>query len=186
MNKNKTKIYLFIIIVIGVILSVFFIMNSKNNELKKENKSLRTEQQKNKNQSQNDKIDDKSEDTFEEDAKWLVKSIYEIYDRTELYQEINESLSEKVSEQIFGDDFDPNGKKNVEEQPEMEREIKNENFYGKYIDDDKYSIILTFDYDLIITDTPEKHYVVVEMEFEKDDNDDWIVTKLEELSIENR
>ena len=175
-----------------VLIGSLAFVNKQKNNFKEENSKIKNKLESLEKDSSNKEIkkpnDLDSDDTFEEDAKWVAKEIYGKTNRKEVYEDVKDSLTKKVVTQLFGEkpeerfsDYEDQENSNV-----VTRTIQNQNFYGKYINENKYSIILTLDLDVKAIEVTEKKFVVLEMNFEKQKNGQWLVSKFEEIAMTNR
>ncbi|TCP24446.1 hypothetical protein EV207_1256 [Scopulibacillus darangshiensis] len=185
-----------IILIIAVVVFIVQIKNVQetNSEIKKENKELKQEivktKEANKVKSQNK--DEQTRDlkdnvnhgdgsnTFESDAHWLTKEIYQSTDRKNLYIAIKPAISDDIRKQLFGDKIP----KHNDEEPSITKRVKDFEFYGKYKNSNKYSSIVTFTLELVGPEVTEKHFVVVNIDMEKK-NGKWLVTKFDEITSRN-
>lgn len=202
---NRTWLIVVAIMAVGFVATTVVLKNDisalqNNNEtLTEENKQLKqqTEQPK---ASNDDAANESSEEkqsgssnessnednnTLQKDLTFVVKSVYEVMDRKDLYDKIGSSLTDKMTKQLFGEkEFEekeqPKDTNEGKTESKTTKEVQNINFYGKYVSDQKYSAVVLFDLHTESGSVSDTESAVVQIEAEEQDGT-WYVTKLEGL-----
>lgn len=181
--RNKMAIILSIVSVL-LIATLFVVYNksvayqeqvvelkSKVSSLESENEMLTI---------QNDVSD---ENTFDEDIKWFVESIYEISDSKALYDEINESITDPVAQKLFGDTLPPE-KSSFSGENTVERKVSDVEIYGDYVMNDEYKALVKSRVSYMYKEEEVLNDVITEVMLLKDSKGVWRVSKFEEKSNE--
>lgn len=146
-------------------------LNSKVSSLESENEMLSIEKE----------VAD--ENTFDEDIKWFVESIYEISDTRALYDEINESVTDAVAQQLFGETLPPEAS-DFSEQVSVDRQVTDVEIYGDYVMNDEYKALVKARVNYMYKEEEEMNTVITEVSLLKDSKDVWRVSKFEEKANE--
>lgn len=171
---------IFIFIILALVLAVVV----KNSQLNKAETSL-SEQDKQvaaleKEIQEQDKEDEKENtDTFDKDLDWFVTNVYESNDPFELYNKVKDSVSEEAMVQLVGEEIP------TSPQPDSDvvtKKVQAVDVFGKYIGEDIYEAVVTFDYEYQYKDTVQKIQKVVQIEL-KDKEGIWFVTNFEEVQL---
>lgn len=203
---NRTWLIVIAIIAVGFVVTTVFLrsdisaLQNENQNLTEENQQLKqqadqtdvsnddTSSESSEQGQNNDSTDESSgeeNNTLQEDLTFVVKSVYEVMDRKDLYDKIGSSLTDNMTKQLFGEkEFEEKEQpKNTNEgktESKTTKEVQNINFYGKYVSDQKYSAVVLFDLHTESGNVSNTESSMVQIEAEEQSGT-WYVTKLESL-----
>lgn len=183
MIKSINLLYIVVVIVLVAITSFNVIQkNQSENEviaLKTELKAIEKEVEL---LVEDEEVTDTSEetlDTLDEDIAWFTTEVYTLENRKQLYEAIEVSATDPVLEALFGEDLPPEEHQGTVHS--IDRTIENIDVYGKYIDENTYQAVVTFDLSFEMEEKTDRAFTIMQVELTKQD-DRWKVSHFEEYA----